>query len=184
MEVFDPYGEGGNTRVTTAIADAEQRWLGGEKSVRVTTIQGRRGVEVANGEASFFYRPWNNTYRKCSFPPCNVSQEMGLLRENLTGLELHPDATVDGTAVYVLEMRAEQVVPKLGRFTYTNVVYLGKRDLLPRKFTCVSGKPPAKNGWRNPPSTSVTLFHGVNANASIPDFLFSARPPKDAKPYH
>jgi hypothetical protein len=182
--VFDPYNRGVETRVTTASAPVECRRAGPERFLQITWIKGKRNVAVCNGEKSLFYRSWNNTYRKTRFLPTHAWNELGLLRYSSVGLKLLPDSRVAGADVYVLQMMAEQRVQKMGGvFRTTRTVYLGKSDLLPRKFVDVFEKPRAANGRKMPPSTSTTVFHGVNANVDLPDGLFPSEPPRGAKPY-
>jgi hypothetical protein len=182
--VFDPYGKGVGTRVTTASDEVDCRWAGPETYLQITWIKGRRNVAVCNGEKSLFYRSWNNTYRKARSLPMPAWNELGLLRHSNVGLKLLPDSRVAGTEVYVLQMIAEQRVQKIGGvFRTTRTLYLGKSDLLPRKYEDVFDKPPATNGRKMPPSTSTTVFHGMNANVDLPDALFPSEPPKGAKPY-
>lgn len=146
LGVFDPYGKGDWTVPTTARDKVEYRLVQPDKFVQVTVIQGRKGVAVANGKQSLFYRPWNNTYKRTRFLPEQVWQHMGLLRGHLTDVELLPDTRMGGAEVYALRMRAEQAIPKMGgTFKYANTLYLGKSDLLPRKLVEIYERPPADN---------------------------------------
>lgn len=181
--VFDPHNNGTETRVTTAGAHAEVRWVRPHKEVDVTTIRGRKGVAVVNDLESLYYRPWNNTYcRTLSLFARGASQHLGLIEES--NLELLPDARIGGAAVYVLRMRIERDYGKAGGMhKFANIVYLGKDDLLPRKIVQTVQWPPANNGQPHPPSVTTTTFHGINANVSLPETMFSTEPPGDAKPY-
>jgi hypothetical protein len=99
---------------------------------------------------------------------------------SIKSLRLARDRVVGGADCYVLEVRLrEQVHGK--SFNPFPRLYLGKKDLLPRRIEESSDE--AERAPGVPRDVFVTVFSGIVANPKLPDKLFIMEPPEHAKLY-
>lgn len=143
-------------------------------------------VIVDNKDSSIWYWPNKNEYGR--FPAHKtvshkVEVMFDLVSEQPTEeMSLLRDTTINGSDVYVLEVRLAEKKFKNGRQpARINRFYLGQSDLLPRKIELLEKRNREEEKLGVPRNGQVETFTGVRVNVPLKDDLFPTSPPKGAK---
>ena len=150
-------------------------------------------VSVENGKTSLWYFPTKHSYlmgkivyrqHRHAAVWAGLLPPMGKSEIAFSSMKLLPDQKINGTDVYVLELRIPSFKDRYGfSIPETRKIYLGKNDLLPRKTMSIEKRPSEETALGLPNNIDTSVFLGFEVNSKLPKGLFPTHPPKGARPF-
>lgn len=181
-------GKAENIKVYTGRITNEIRSIKPDKLLSIGSGDDN-SVEVKNGKVNYYYYTFEHCYKMLD-TGSNIHRHAAnlafLLPLKGTSVKLLPDRKINGTDVYVLELK-----PKKSQRFYRRV-YIGKMDLLPRRTVLIEQPKNNKFVWpkqgpshkkvRGVPNSIRTYeFIGFVANSKLSNDLFPKHPPKGTR---
>lgn len=164
----------------------EARSIKPDKQLVVTDVGTVRSVDWANGGRCYHMYDDADRGRVYVELPADerhsaVGSWIGLAdsRYSISGLKMLADQMAEGVPCYVLQFRMVYKTALTKKPVRTVRLYLGKRDLLPRRQEVIMQTVSAGNKCQQE-GGSIEMTRGFRANLKLPLSLFPTTPPRDA----